>query len=98
MKCKVIFNRKRLCCGVIRGHIKGGEVSYHHPYIPNVETNEGKSFTSVDLSAENLAKANCVVLTTNHTNLDVEFIKEHAKLIVDMRNMIKEGNGKVVKL
>jgi len=45
-----------------------------------------------------LAAADCVVLTTNHKDLDMELIKEHSKMIVDMRNMIEEGNGKVVKL
>lgn len=77
---------------------KGGNVSYHDPYIPQVKTNEGRTFTSVDLSAEALAKADCVVLTTNHKDFDVEFLKEHSKMIVDMRNMVKESNGKVVKL
>lgn len=69
---------------------KGGLVSYHDPYIPNVKTNEGRSFNSVDLSAGALVEVDVVVLTTNHKDFDVEFIKEHAGLIVDLRNMIKE--------
>ncbi len=77
---------------------KGGEVKYHDPYIPTVKTNEGRYYKSTDLSSETLAKADCVVLTTNHKDLDMEFIKEHSRLIVDMRNMIEEGNSKVVKL
>lgn len=77
---------------------KGGKVSYHDPYIPRVTTNENRKFTSADLSAETLAKMDCVVLTTNHSDFDVEFIKEHAVLIVDMRNMVKEESEKVVKL
>jgi len=77
---------------------KGGIVSYHDPYISKVKTNEGIEFTSCNLSAELLAKADCVVLTTNHKDFDIEFIQKYAKLIVDMRNMIEESNGKVVKL
>ncbi len=77
---------------------KGGHISYHDPYITHIKTNEGRGFSSVDLSAEALAKADCVVLTTNHKNLDMELIKEQSRLIVDMRNMIEESNGKVVKL
>jgi UDP-N-acetyl-D-glucosamine dehydrogenase len=77
---------------------KGGVVSYHDPYIPNVTTNEGRTYTSVDLSAEILAHADVIVLTTNHKDLDLDFIQKHAQLIVDMRNMIKESGGKVVKL
>lgn len=77
---------------------KGGEVNYHDPYISYVVTNEGSKFTSVKLSAEVLAKADCVVLTTNHKDLDMEFIMEHSKLIVDLRNMIKETSDNVYKL
>jgi len=77
---------------------KGGTVSYHDPYISNVKTNDGSEFISVDLSAEALAKADCVVLTTNHSGFDVEYIQKHAILIVDLRNMIEVGSRKVVKL
>jgi UDP-N-acetyl-D-glucosamine dehydrogenase len=39
-----------------------------------------------------------VVLTNNHSVFDVEFIQQHARLIVDMRNMIKEPDENVYKL
>lgn len=77
---------------------KGGLVSYHDPFIPEVKTNEGVHFKSVEFNAETLQNADCVVLTTNHSAFDVEFIKKHAPLIVDMRNMIKEASDKVYKL
>jgi len=38
------------------------------------------------------------VLTTNHSVFDVEEIQKHAKMIVDMRNMVKDGGDKVYKL
>jgi len=50
------------------------------------------------LTAETLQNADCFVLTTNHDTFDIEFITKHAKLIVDMRNMVKEANEKVYKL
>ena len=87
---------------------KGGVVYYHDPYIPAVKTNEGREFISVDLSTdlssetsvegEALAKADCVVLTTNHKDFDVEFIKNHSGLIVDLRNVVKESTFNVFKL
>ncbi|MDP2685134.1 MAG: UDP binding domain-containing protein [bacterium] len=77
---------------------KGGVVSYHDPYIPQVRTNEGRSFSSVELTKKVLKEADCVVLTTNHKDFDVEFIQKHAKLVVDMRNMVKEGSENVFKL
>lgn len=77
---------------------KCGNVSYHDPFIPNVETIEGNKFQSVDLTIKTLNDADCVVLTTNHDVFDVKFIQRHARVIVDLRNMIKEENDKVYKL
>lgn len=77
---------------------KGGLVSYHDPYIAKVKTNEGRVFNSTELSAVTLSKADCVVLTTNHKDFDVDFIKQHSNLIVDMRNMIDTESENVYKL
>jgi UDP-N-acetyl-D-glucosamine dehydrogenase len=77
---------------------KGGNISYNDPHIPEVKKHHGASFKSVPLTAETLQNADCVVLTTNHDAFDIEFIKEHSKLIVDMRNMVKEASEKVYKL
>ena len=77
---------------------KGGQVTYHDPYIQTVKTNEGRMFKSADLSAEVLADTDVVVLTTNHQDFDVAFIQKHAKLIVDLRNMIKDGSKDIYKL
>jgi len=43
-------------------------------------------------------EADVVVLTTNHSAFDVEFIQKHSKLIVDMRNMVKDASENVYKL
>ena len=77
---------------------KGGLVSYNDPYIQQVRTNDGRSFSSVELTEKTLKDADCVVLTTNHNDFDIEFIQKHAKLIVDMRNMIEEGGEGIYKL
>ncbi len=77
---------------------KGGLAKYHDPFIPRIKTHEGNILNSIELNEETLQQADCVVLTTNHDAFDVEFIQQHAKMIVDMRNMIKEGNEKVYKL
>ncbi len=77
---------------------KGGVVSYHDPFIAKVTTNAKNSLESVELTEKILNDADCVVLTTNHDDFDVDFIEKHAKLIVDMRNMIEESSDKVYKL
>ena len=77
---------------------KGGEVQYHDPHIAKVRTPEGLQLQSLPLNEETLANADLVVLTTNHAAFDVEFIQQHARLIVDLRNMIKEGGDNIYKL
>ena len=77
---------------------KGGDAQYHDPHIPHVQTQNFASLESLPLTAGALAQADVVVLTTNHKAFDVEFIQEHAQMIVDMRNMIKENSDKVYKL
>jgi len=77
---------------------KGGVVSYNDPHISEIKTNNGNKLQSIELNKQNLNNADCVVLTTNHEAFDIEFIKEHAGLIVDMRNMVKEPSDTVYKL
>ncbi|MGQ7871149.1 nucleotide sugar dehydrogenase [Sunxiuqinia sp. sy24] len=77
---------------------KGGNVQYHDPFIPTIKTHGGITLNSLELSVQTLGDADVVVLTTNHSAFDVKFIQQHAKLIVDMRNMIEESSDKVYKL
>lgn len=77
---------------------KGGDVRYHDPFISSIKTQEGGVLNSVGLDAERLKLADCVVITTNHSCFDIPLIQEHSRLIVDLRNVIKEGSEKVYKL
>ena len=77
---------------------KGGLISYNDPHIPAVITNGGVKLDSTESSEETLADADCVVLTTNHSVFDINFIQKHSRLIVDLRNMINEAGEKVYKL
>jgi UDP-N-acetyl-D-glucosamine dehydrogenase len=77
---------------------KGGIVSYNDPHIPLVTTYNHGFLHSVPLTPENLQNADCVVLTTNHDSFNIDFIQQHAELIVDLRNMVKVRNENVYKL
>ena len=77
---------------------KGGVVSYNDPHISKVKTNEGNELQSVKLDKQALQNADCVILTTNHDAFDIEFVIEHSKMIVDMRNMVKDASDTVYKL
>jgi UDP-N-acetyl-D-glucosamine dehydrogenase len=77
---------------------KGGDIKYHDPHIAKVRTPERLQLQSLPLNEETLSNADLVVLTTNHAAFDVDFIQQHARLIVDLRNMIKEGGENIYKL
>jgi UDP-N-acetyl-D-glucosamine dehydrogenase len=79
---------------------KGGLVSYHDPFIPNLK-HDTWELTSVPDLFDSVRKADCVVIITNHSSYDYPVILETASLIVDTRNALgKLGrkNPKVVIL
>jgi len=76
---------------------KGGLASYHDPYIESIKAQD-YTYQSVKLTKEILNEADCVVIATNHTVFDIDFIVENSKLIVDLRNATKEKSQKIYKL
>jgi UDP-N-acetyl-D-glucosamine dehydrogenase len=77
---------------------KGGNVNYHDPFIPEIKTPEGLKFKSIELTNEALQNADCIIITTNHQMFNSEMIKEQSKLIVDLRNSVKDDSENVYKL
>ncbi|TLD40063.1 MAG: UDP-glucose dehydrogenase [Candidatus Jettenia ecosi] len=70
---------------------KGAEVDYHDPYIPRPpKMREYKlEKDSIVLTAENLSQYDCVVIATDHSVYDPNFLLRNSKLIVDTRNLMK---------
>jgi len=67
---------------------KGACVVYHDPHVDRVETPHGR-LESVSLSSQELERADCVVILTDHSSLPYNAIIEHASLIIDTRNALK---------
>jgi UDP-N-acetyl-D-glucosamine dehydrogenase len=61
---------------------------YHDPYVSKISIN-GNSLKSSALTKERIKKADCVLITTDHSDFDYEFIVKHAKRIIDTRNATK---------
>ena len=64
----------------------GAEVSYNDPHVPRlprVRHHEARDMTSTELTAELLAAQDCVLIATDHSSYDYEFIVRHAPLVVD---------------
>jgi UDP-N-acetyl-D-glucosamine dehydrogenase len=77
---------------------KGGDIHYHDPYVPVLETTRGLKFQSEALTIELLQKTDCVVITTRHSDFDMDWIVQNSQLIVDLRNAVKVASAKVYKL
>ncbi|MCG6551530.1 MAG: nucleotide sugar dehydrogenase [Candidatus Magnetominusculus sp. LBB02] len=81
---------------------KGAVVDYNDPYIPEMPKTRKYHFkkTSTALTAENLEAYDCVLISTDHSVYDPEFIATNAKMVIDTRNMIKNSHkyqGKIIK-
>jgi len=77
---------------------RGALVDYHDPFVPNLAREEFPN-SAIDLTADALHRADCVVITTNHSEYDWSWIGEHAQLIVDTRNALKGlQDGKIYRL
>ncbi len=78
----------------------GARIDYHDPYVPKFVEN-GRQWHSIPLSKERIERADCVLILTNHSNVDYERVVEQAKVVVDTRNATKNvtnGREKVVLL
>ena len=50
------------------------------------------------LTMAELKRSDCVVIVTDHSCFDYDWIVDNAKLIVDTRNVVKRKSNNVVKL
>ncbi|MBB6448585.1 UDP-N-acetyl-D-glucosamine dehydrogenase [Geomicrobium halophilum] len=77
----------------------GANTMYYDPFVSNIMI-DNHEYQSMSLSVELLEQADVVVILTNHSNLPIQKILNHAKLVYDTRNATSdmEGKAKVVKL
>jgi UDP-N-acetyl-D-glucosamine dehydrogenase len=70
---------------------RGAEVAFHDPWVPVIpRTREHARLAgrpSVELAAETLPGYDLVVVVTDHAGVDYRLVAEHAKLVVDTRNV-----------
>lgn len=63
----------------------GADVRYHDPFVPELRE-DGITRHSVELSDQELEAADCVVIVTDHSDLDYARVASLARLVVDTRN------------
>jgi UDP-N-acetyl-D-glucosamine dehydrogenase len=64
---------------------RGAEVTYHDPFIPSF-TEDGRARQGVALTAEVLSQSDAVVIVTDHSTINYQFVVDHAPVVVDTRN------------
>ena len=63
----------------------GAEVVFHDPYVPTIRE-DGHVIHGVELTDAEIAKADVVVIVTDHKTIDYQRLVDNATLIVDTRN------------
>jgi len=81
---------------------KGAKVDYNDPHIPKThkQRQHDLRMTSKKLSAKMLASYDVVLLSTNHSDYNYDWIVKNAKLVVDTRNAteaVRRGRSKIIK-
>jgi UDP-N-acetyl-D-glucosamine dehydrogenase len=81
---------------------RGAQIAYHDPHVPRL--GRGRHYQldleSTPLTAESLGAADAVLIMTDHSVIDYEFVVRHAVAVVDTRNAtrdVRTGREKVVK-
>jgi len=67
---------------------KGALISYYDPYLPYLKI-EGINLKCVPFTKNSIKDSDCVVIVTDHSNVDYKFIVENSGLVVDTRNVLK---------
>ena len=72
---------------------EGALVSYHDPFVPEFALGgalggEGEVLRSVELSARELSGCDCVVIVTDHSDVDYALIAGSGVLVLDTRNAL----------
>ena len=68
---------------------RGATVQYHDPFVPALEV-AGRSFESVSLEDTVLASADCVLITTDHSEIDYDRVVARSSVVVDTRNATRD--------
>jgi UDP-N-acetyl-D-glucosamine dehydrogenase len=81
----------------------GAALSYNDPHVPKLPAmrhHRVPDLASTELTAEFLAAQDCVLIATDHSAYDYDFIVRHARLVIDTRNAtknVKLGREKIRK-
>ena len=73
---------------------KGADVRYHDPFVKEISFEDshtgsaGEPLSSAPLNDEELRSADCIVIVTDHSDIDYQRVCQLAPLVVDTRNAL----------
>ena len=79
---------------------KGAQVSYNDPYVSETAVYRDYpdlKLRSVPLTEKTLIDFDAVVISTDHSEYDYDWIVKNSDLVIDTRNAIKRKRKNVVK-
>lgn len=71
---------------------RGVSLEYHDPYVPTFELPDTR-FESVPLTTDRISDADCVLILTDHTDIDIEKVVSNASLVFDTRNATADAES-----
>jgi UDP-N-acetyl-D-glucosamine dehydrogenase len=75
---------------VLKGLLEqGATFFYTDPFVPRIGV-MGEIFESVNLTTDLLTSMDCVVVLTDHSNLNYEMIAMESRLVLDCRNALHD--------
>jgi len=80
---------------------RGAKLDYNDPFFPALHKMRHYDFShmkSVELTPQNLAAYDCVLIATDHTQYDYPAIVKNSKLVVDTRNATRHIQGQREKI
>ena len=88
---------------------KGAEVRYHDPFVKEIRFDDahtegsGEPLSSVPLTDEELRATDCLIIVTDHTEIDYKRVCSLASLVVDTRNALngelrRDSKARIIRL
>ncbi len=71
---------------------RGAVVSYHDAHVAKLHE-DGVELISVPLTAQTLRAVDCVVIVTDHSNVDYALVGREAPVVVDTRHALPRASG-----
>ncbi len=72
---------------------RGAQVSYHDPYVERLEV-AGREYSSTALE-EAVGEADCILIVTPHSSIDLDLVRDAGVPVVDTRNVLRRNSHEI---